>query len=190
MPDIVYNMEALVLIIIIAIALLFSVLSYNRLIYYRNEVKNAWHGMDVQLKRRHDLIANILELVAGYASHERRALDLVIEARRKAQTVLENIEERVEAEKALSASFQSLLIQVEAYPHLKASEGFAVLMAELTATENKIGLMRQYYNDMALRYKNRVEMFPGNIVAGLFNFRPEPFFLLEDEQERIAPQVK
>lgn len=183
-------MEALVLIIIVAIALLFSVLSYNRLIYYRNEVKNSWHRMDVQLKRRHDLIANILELVAGYASHERRALDLVIEARRKAQTVLGNIEERAEAEKALSASFQSLLIHVEAYPNLKASEGFAVLMTELTATENKIGLMRQYYNDMALRYKNRVEMFPGNIVAGLFNFRTEPFFLLEDEQERIAPQVK
>ncbi len=183
-------MIILVSIIVLAVASLFMVILYNRLVSGRNEVKNAWNAIDVQLKRRHDLIPNIIELVKVYASHERQTLNAVIEARSKALAASENIEERAKAEKALSASLGSLFALVEAYPDLKASESFAALKTELVATENRIGFVRQYYNDTALRYKNRVEMFPGNIVAGLFNFRAEPFFQLDDDKERVAPQVK
>ena len=144
----------------------------------------------MQLKRRHDLIPNVIEAVKGYAAHERQTLDAVTRARQEAVTSSGGIELRAKAENALSASLRSLFALVEAYPNLKANENFIALQTELTATENKIGFARQYYNDTALRYKNRVEMFPGNIVAGMFNFRIEPFFQLEEDGEREAPRAK
>jgi LemA protein len=169
---------------------LFIINIYNGLVRNRNEVKNAWNAIDVQLKRRHDLIPNIVESVKGYASHERQTLDAVIKARQMASTSSGSVEERAKAENALSSSLRSLFAVAEAYPNLKANESFVALQTELAATENKIGFARQFYNDTALKYKNRIEMFPGNIVAGMFNFQIEPFFQLEDSKEREAPQVK
>ena len=175
---------------VLAAVSLFIISLYNGLVRNRNEVKNAWNAIDVQLKRRHDLIPNIIESVKGYASHERQTLDEVIKARQMASTSSGSIEERAKAENALSASLRSLFAVAEAYPNLKANESFIALQTELAATENKIGFARQYYNDNAMRYKNRIEIFPGNIIAGMFNFQVEPFFQLEDSKEREAPQVK
>jgi LemA protein len=182
----------LILIYLIILAILGIIVTslYNGLVRGRNQVKNAWSAIDVQLKRRHDLIPNIIEAVKGYASHERQTLDAVTKAREQAISSSSNFEDRAKAEKAVSNSLRSLFALAEAYPNLKANESFIALQAELAATENKIGFARQYYNDMALRYKNNVETFPGNMVASLFNFKPEPFFQLEEEEECKAPQAK
>lgn len=169
---------------------LFAVNFYNRLVRGRNEIKNAWNAIDVQLKRRHDLVPNLIEAVKGYASHERKTLDAVIMARQEAIKSSGSIETRQKAENALSASLRTLLSLSEAYPNLKANESFVGLQTELAATENKIGFARQYYNDNVLRYNNHVEIFPGSIVAGMYNFRAEPFFELDKACEREALQVK
>lgn len=176
--------------IILVVVVFFVIKFYNVLVRSRNEVKNAWSAIDVQLKRRHDLIPNIVESVKGYASHERVTLDAVIKARQTALTSSGSIEARAKAENELSASLRSLFALAEAYPNLKANESFITLQTQLAATENRIGFVRQYYNDKAMEYKNRIEMFPGNIVAGMFNFHVEPFFQLEDSKERETPQVK
>jgi Uncharacterized conserved protein len=175
---------------VLAVVGLFVISLYNGLVRSRNEVKNAWSAIDVQLKRRHDLIPNFIEAVKGYATHERQTLDAVTKARQEAVTSSGGVEARAKAENALSASLRSLFALAEAYPNLKANESFMTMQKELAATENKIGFARQYYNDTALRYNNRVETFPGNIVAGMFNFRVEPFFQLEKAGERETPQVK
>jgi LemA protein len=163
---------------------------YNGLVGARNEVKNAWSSIDVQLKRRHDLIPNVIEAVKGYAAHERQTLDAVIKARQEAVGSQGSVEERAKAENALTRSLRSLFALAEAYPNLKANENFIALQEELASTENKIGFSRQYYNDAVMRYKNKVEMFPGNIIAGMFNFQVEPFFQLEAAGDREVPQVK
>jgi LemA protein len=163
---------------------------YNGLVGARNEVKNAWSSIDVQLKRRHDLIPNVIEAVKGYATHERQTFDDVIKARQQAASSSGSVEERAKAENALTRSMRSLFALAEQYPDLKASRNFIALQEELAATENKIGFSRQYYNDAVMRYKNRVEMFPGNIIAVLFNFQLEPFFQLEEAGDRAVPQVK
>ena len=180
----------LIFLCVLAVIGFFIVSLYNRLIRGRNEVKNAWSAIDVQLKRRHDLIPNLIEAVKGYASHEKQTLDAVIKARQEAIASPGSLEARARAESALGASLRPLLALAEAYPNLKANESFMALQTELAATENKIGFARQYYNDITLRYNNRVETFPGNIVALMFNFRIEPFFQLEKAGERITPQVK
>jgi LemA protein len=175
---------------IIAVCGIFIVSLYNGLVRARNEVKNAWSSIDVQLKRRHDLIPNVIEAVKGYAAHERQTLDAVIKARQEAAASMGNIEERAKAENALTQTLRSLFALAEAYPNLKANENFIALQGELAATENKISFARQYYNDSAMRYKNKVEMFPGNMIAGMFNFQIEPFFQLEAAGDRDVPQVK
>lgn len=168
----------------------FLISLYNGLVRGRNEVKNAWSSIDVQLKRRHDLIPNVIETVKGYAAHERQTLDAVVKARQQAVASGGSVEERAKAENALTQSLRSLFAVAEAYPNLKANENFIALQGELAATENKIGFSRQSYNDAAMRYKNKVEMFPGKIIAGMFNFEVEPFFQLEDAGDRAVPQVK
>ena len=168
----------------------FLISLYNGLVRARNEVKNAWSAIEVQLKRRHDLIPNLIETVKGYAAHERQTLDAVVKARQKAVAAGGSVEDRAKAESALTQSLRSLFAVAEAYPNLKANENFIALQGELAATENKIGLSRQYYNDAAMRYKNKVEVFPGNIIAGMFNFQAEAFFQLEDAGDRAVPQVK
>jgi len=169
---------------------IFAAILYNGLVGARNEVKNAWSSIDVQLKRRHDLIPNLIESVKGYAAHERKTLDEVVRARQQAAAFTGSVEERGRIENALTQSLRSLFALAEAYPDLKANQSFIALQEELASTENKIGFSRQYYNDAAMRYKNRMEMFPGNIIANLFNFQAEAFFQLEEAGDRAVPQVK
>ena len=180
-----------IVILVIVVGLgLFVVSVYNGLVRARNEVKNAWSSIDVQLKRRHDLIPNLIETVKGYAAHERGTLDAVVKARQQAVSFTGSVEERGKVENMLTQSLRTLFAVAEAYPDLKANQNFLKLQEELSATENKIGFARQYYNDATMRYKNRIEMFPSNVIAGMFNFQPEPFFQLEEAGEKTVPQVK
>jgi LemA protein len=181
---------ALIVLGLVIVSAIFIVSLYNGLVGARNAVKNAWSSIDVQLKRRHDLIPNVIEAVKGYAAHERQTLDTVIKARQEAASSRGGVEERANAENALTRSLRALFALAEAYPNLKANENFIALQDELASTENKIGFARQYYNDAAMRYKNKVEMFPGNIIAGMFNFQAEPFFQMEAAGDREVPQVK
>jgi LemA protein len=169
---------------------LYAVGLYNSLVRGRNEVQSSWSSIDVQLKRRHDLIPNLVESVKGYAGHERETLDAVVKARQQAMTFTGGVQERAQLEGALTQTLRTLFAVAEAYPDLKANQNFLQLQGELAATENKIGFARQYYNDAAMRYKNWVEMFPSSILASSFNFQSEPFFQLEDVAERVVPQVK
>lgn len=163
---------------------------YNGLVRGRNNVKSAWSSIDVQLKRRHDLIPNLVETVKGYAGHERQTLETVTRARQRAVDFTGGLKERAKIEGFLAQSLRSLFALAEAYPDLKANQNFLTLQEQLAGTENKIGFARQYYNDLARDYKNRVEVFPGNLVAGLFGFRAEPFFQVEGAEELSVPQVK
>jgi LemA protein len=184
-------MATFIILTVIVVGLGFYLINlYNGLVRGRNEVKSAWSSIDVTLKRRYDLIPNLVETVKGYAAHERQTLDAVIKARQQAVSFTGSVEERAKVENILTQSLRSLFALAEAYPDLKANQNFLALQEELATTENKIGFARQYYNDMAKQYKNRVEMFPTNIVASMFNFQAEPFFQLEAPGERVAPQVK
>jgi LemA protein len=184
-------MLSLILIVVVLGGLVLFVISlYNGLVRGRNEVKSAWSSIDVQLKRRYDLIPNLLETVKGYASHERQTLEAVVKARQQAISFTGSMEERAKVENALTSTLRSLFALAEAYPDLKANQNFLALQEELAGTENKIGFARQYYNDTAMRYKNRVEIFPSNIIANMFSFKAEPFFQMEEPKERVAPQVK
>ncbi len=174
---------------VILILFLWGVGIYNTLIRLRNEVKNAWAQIDVQLKRRHDLIPNLVETVKGYAGHERGTLEAVVSARTKAVSA-GSIEEKVQAEGELSRTLGRLLMLVENYPDLKANQNFLALQEELTSTENKIGFARQYYNDSVMRYNNQIQTFPPNIVAGLCGFTESVFFEVQDAAQREVPQVK
>jgi LemA protein len=182
--------SGLVVLVVLGLIAVFLVGLYNGLVRARNEVKNAWSQIDVQLKRRHDLIPNLVETVKGYAAHERGTLDAVVKARQQAIAASGNVAEAARAENALSQTLRSLFAVAEAYPDLKANQNFLALQEELASTENKIGFARQYYNDSAMRFKNRVEVFPSNIFANMFGFAPEPFFQVETEAEKQPPQVK
>jgi LemA protein len=183
-------LTALILVGGIVVLVFYVIGLYNGLVRGRNEVKTAWSQIDVQLKRRYDLIPNLVETVKGYAGHEKQTLEAVTKARQQAINFTGGVEERAKVENMLTQTLRSLFAVAEAYPDLKANQNFLNLQEELAGTENKIGFARQYYNDSAMRYKNRIEMFPGNIVAGMFNFQAEPFFQLESPAERVAPQVK
>jgi LemA protein len=182
---------ALVLLVIVVVVALWLVGIYNGLVRARNEVKNSWSQIDVQLKRRHDLIPNLMETVKGYMGHERGTLEAVTRARQQAMDLSGGgVEDRARIENALSATLRSLFAVAEAYPDLKANQNFLALQEELSSTENKIGFSRQYYNDSVLRLNNRIQMFPSNIVAGMFNFAAEHFFEVEAPEDRQVPQVK
>jgi LemA protein len=175
---------------LIIVLALYIIGLYNGLVRARNAVKNAWSQIDVQLKRRHDLIPNLVETVKGYVTHERGTLEAVVKARQQAISATSGVEERAKAENTLTQTLRSLLALAEAYPNLKANQNFLTLQEELAATENKIGFSRQFYNDTATQYKNRIEVFPSNIFATMFGFQPEPFFQLEAAGEREVVQVK
>jgi LemA protein len=162
---------------------------YNVLVRLRNEVKNAWSQIDVQLKRRYDLIPNLVETVKGYAGHERQTLEAVIQARQQAINITDSVVDKAKAENMLSQTLRSLFAVSENYPDLKANQNFLALQEELTSTENKISFSRQYYNDSALTYNNKTEMFPSNIVAGMFSFKRADFFEVEAPEQREAPKV-
>ena len=164
---------------------------YNGLVRLRNHVKNAWAQIDVQLKRRHDLIPNLVETVKGYAGHEKETLENVTRARGAAVSAGGGgAAAQAQAESALSGALGRLMLVVEKYPDLKANQNFLALQEELTSTENKIGFSRQLYNDSVMIYNTRTQTVPTNIVAGMFGFKEEEFFELEDEAAREAPQVK
>ncbi|HVM17861.1 MAG TPA: LemA family protein [Gaiellaceae bacterium] len=166
---------------------LFLVATYNRLVRLRNRVANAWSQVDVQLRRRYDLIPNLVETVKGYASHERGTFEEVTAARTRAQEA-RTVEQQAEAENALTAAIGRLFAVAEAYPELRASENFRQLQTELADTEDKIRVARQVYNDTVLTYENARQTVPTNLVAGMFGFEPRPFFELE-EAAREAPRV-
>ncbi|MBN1296780.1 LemA family protein [bacterium] len=161
---------------------------YNGLVRLRNAVKNAWSQIDVQLKRRHDLIPNLVETVKGYAAHEKDTLERVIAARNFAVTA-SGPAEAGKAEGALTGALKSLFAVAEAYPDLKANQNFLALQEELTSTENRIAFSRQAYNDAVMQYNNKTEMVPTNIIAGMFNFKPSEFFEIEIPEERQTPKV-
>ena len=184
-------MIPLIVVIVVGLAVFFWVIgAYNGLVRGRNEVKSAWSSIEVQLKRRYDLIPNLIETVKGYAGHERQTLEAVVNARQQAINFSGSVEEKAKIENALSSSLRSLFALAEAYPQLKANENFLSLQEELAGTENQIGFARQYYNDAAMRYKNRVEVFPSNLIANMFGFQPEAFFQVDASEERLAPKVK
>ena len=176
--------------VVVGILVLFVIGQYNGLVGARNEVKNAWSQIDVQLKRRHDLIPNLVETVKGYMGHERGTLEAVTKARQQAISVSGDVADRMKAENALTQTLRSLFAVAESYPDLKANQNFLALQEEVGSTENKIGFARQYYNDSAMKLKNKIEMFPSNILAGMFGFHPEPFFEVEALEERAVPQIK
>jgi LemA protein len=161
---------------------------YNGLVQLRNQVKNAWSQIDVQLKRRHDLIPNLVETVKGYMTHERSTLENITRARNLAQNA-SGVAEQGKAEANLNQALSQFYVVVENYPDLKANQNFLALQEELTSTENKIGFSRQHYNDQTMVFNNKIQMFPSNIVAGMFNFKAADFFEIEDATERQVPKV-
>ncbi len=174
-----------ILIGIIILLLLFFVGSYNGLVSLRNKVKDQWAQIDVQLKRRFDLIPNLVETVKGYAKHEKQTLENVIKARNSFVSA-KSPEEEMKANGELSNAISKLFALAESYPDLKANTSFNKLQDELSETENKISYARQFYNDNVLAYKNKIEMFPSNIIANMFGFKPEPFFeASETEKENV-----
>jgi len=181
-------MALIVVLAVIAFLVFFVVSMYNSLIRLRNQVKNAWSQIDVQLKRRHDLIPNLLEAVKGYMVHERETLQNITNARTQAMSAT-TVEDKSKAELKLTDAMTKFNLVVENYPDLKANQNFLALQEELSSTENKISFSRQNYNDQVLYYNNKIEMFPSNILAGMFNFAKEAFFELEDKGERAVPKV-
>ena len=175
---------------IVVILLIIFIAIYNGLVRLRNQTKNAWAQIDVQLKRRHDLIPNLIETVKGYMKYERATLEAVTNARNLAQAgVSTSPAERAKLEGELSGALARLLAVVERYPDLKANQNFLALQEELTSTENKISFSRQYYNDAVLKYNNQTQMFPSNIIAAMTSFRTGEFFEVTVAEEREAPKV-
>lgn len=179
---------SIVLIVIIVLIALFFISIYNSLVRLKNQVKNAWSQIDVQLKRRHDLIPNLIETVKGYMIHERETLENITKARSQA-VAAESVGDKAKAEGELTSALGKFNLVVENYPDLKANQNFLSLQEELTSTENKISFSRQNYNDQVLFYNNKIQMFPSNIVAGMFRFTEEEFFEIEDEKEKEVPKV-
>jgi LemA protein len=179
----------LVFLILFVLAVVLFVGLYNGLVRLRNQVKNAWSQIDVQLKRRHDLIPNLVETAKGYMKHERETLERITEARSRAMGA-RSMGERARAEEDLGRALNQFLLVVENYPDLKANQNFLALQEELTSTENRIAFARQAYNDAVMTYNNKIQMFPSNLMANLFNFRGEEFFEIEEAAEREAPKVE
>jgi LemA protein len=175
---------------IVVVLILCFVFIFNGLVRLRNQVKNAWAQIDVQLKRRHDLIPNLVETVKGYKDFERATLEAVTKARTTAQQAIgQGVGAQAKAEGELSGALTRLLAVVERYPDLKANQNFLALQEQLTSTENKISFSRQFYNDSVLNYNNKTQMFPSNIVAAMTGFKQGEFFQVEKAEEREVPKV-
>ena len=178
----------IILVVLVLLVALAAVVIYNRLVRLRNRAENAWAQVDVQLRRRYDLIPNLVEAVKGYAAHERGTFDEVTQARTAAQQA-KGVPEQAEAENVLTAAIGRLFAVAEAYPQLRATENFQQLQQQLTDTESKIAVSRQVYNDTVLTYNNAVQSVPTNIFANMFNFNDAQFFEIE-EAAREAPRVQ
>lgn len=178
----------IIVIVIIVLLLLYVAGTYNSLVSLRNKVRDQWSQIDVVLKNRNDLIPNVVETVKGYAKHEKETLNAVIEARNKATSATTS-EEEMKAAGEVTQALGRLFALAESYPDLKANQNFMDLQADLKEIEEKIRFARQFYNDTVLSYQNKIEMFPSNIVANMFGFKPEAFFEATEE-ERKNVQVK
>ncbi|RYL92617.1 LemA family protein [Sporolactobacillus sp. Y61] len=179
-------MALIIVIAVIVLILLFGIISYNSLIKYRNWVQESFSQIDVQLKRRHDLIPNLVETVKGYARHEKETLTQVIAARNK--LVSGTPQERIDADNQLEGALRSIFALAESYPDLKANQNFLSLQEELSTTENKVAYSRQLYNKTVKDYNIKRESFPTNLIAGLFGFRREELLTIP-ETEREVPKV-
>jgi len=179
----------LVIVAVLFLIVLAVISIYNSLIRLRNQVDNAWSQIDVQLKRRHDLIPNLVETAKGYMKHERETFESITKARSAAMGA-KTVAEATQAEGQLADALSKFMLVVENYPELKANQNFLALQEELASTENKIAFSRQNYNDQVLFYNNRIQMFPSNVVAGMFAFTKRDFFEVETAAEREAPQVR
>lgn len=158
---------------------LYGIVEFNRLVRHRNRVENAWSGIDVQLRRRYDLIPNLVEAVKGYAAHERELFEKVTMARARGIDA-RSIDDQARAETEITRNLRQLLAVAEAYPELKANENFLALQEELTATESKIAFARQFYNDQVMRYNTIIQRFPSLIIARTWSFTPREFFEAEE----------
>lgn len=175
----------IILIVIVVLIILYVIKTYNTLVSLRNRVKDQWAQIDVQLKRRFDLIPNLVNTVKGYTKHESETLENVIKARNTFLSASTK-EDEMKADGELTGAISKLFALAESYPDLKANQNFIDLQGELKETENKIASSRQFYNDTVLKYNNKIEMFPSNIVAGLFHFKMESFFQAnESERENV-----
>jgi len=172
---------------IVVLVLLWAVLAYNRLVALRNRVENGWSQIDVQLRRRNDLIPNLVETVKGYAEHERELFEHVAQARAQAAGA-QGVEQQAQAENVITSGLRQLFAVAENYPDLKANENFLALQEEIVGTESKIAYARQFYNDQVARLNTLIQKFPSNLIAGLGHFEPKPFFEI-DEPVRGPVQV-
>ena len=168
-----------ILIAVAVVVVLYVIVTYNALVRLRNRVANAWAQIDVQLRRRYDLIPNLVETVKGYAAHERQTFQAVTEARANAINA-SGVGEQAQAENMISGALKSLFAVAEAYPDLKANQNFLSLQEELSGTEGRISYARQFYNDSVLRLNTKVQSFPSNILAGMFGFREQEYFEADD----------
>lgn len=182
------NIGWIILIVVLVLLVLYVISTYNSLVGLRNKVRDQWSQIDVQLKRRFDLIPNLVETVKGYANHEKETLEDVIKARNTFLSATTK-EDEMKANGELTNAISKLFALAESYPDLKANENFLGLQKELTETEDKISYARQFYNDVVMKYNNKIEMFPTNLVAGIFGFKSETFFSAK-ENERENVKVK
>ena len=183
LPAIIVIVGLIVLLVIVFVAI------YNGLVKLRNQVKNAWAQIDVQLKRRHDLIPNLVETAKGYMKHERETLEAVVQARNLARDA-KTPGQASAAEQNLSSALGQFFLVVEQYPDLKASQNFMSLQEELSSTENRIAFARQFYNDQVMIYNTKIQKIPANVVASMCNFTEKESFELKTEAERAVPEVK
>lgn len=174
---------------LVVLVLLWGVVTYNRLVGLRSHIRDAWAGIDVELKRRYDLIPNLVETVKGYASHERETLDAVIRARNQAMANNGPADSQAKDEQQLVGALRQLAVVVEQYPQLKADTGFGQLQGQLSETEDRIAAARRFYNGNVRTFNQLTRMVPSNFIASSFGFGPEPYFELEDPAQRVAPKV-
>lgn len=178
-----------VLVGILAILLIWIISAFNRLISLRNQIENSWSQIDVQLKRRYDLIPNLVRTVKGYARHEKETFEQITKARTAAMSA-KTLPERAKQENIISGALKTLFAVAENYPRLLASENFKMLQEELSSTESKIAYSRQFYNDSILSYDNARRTFPGNIIASMFNFKEQKEYFRAEESEKKAVKVE
>ncbi len=179
----------IILLVFLGVVLIFFIGVYNGLIRLRNRADNAWAQVDVQLRRRYDLIPNLVETVKGYAKHEKETFENVTEARNKAINA-QTVKEQGEAENMLASTLKSLFAVAENYPDLKASQNFIMLQEELAGTESKIAYARQFYNDTVMRFNTKQQVFPSNVIANTFNFKEKEYFEIEEPEAKEPITVK
>src|SRR3954471_20328975 len=179
----------LIVLAVIVLLVLYAIVTFNGLVRLRNKVDGAWAQIDVQLKRRYDLIPNLVETVKGYAGHERQTLEAVTQARANAINA-QGPAQQAQAENVISGALKSLFAVAEAYPDLKANASFLNLQEELTGTEGRISYARQYYNDQVQRLNTKIETVPSNILAGMFGFKQREYFEVDDAAQRDVPRVQ